>query len=660
MVHPMTKNAPIKLDLSNTSLPNERLENLRELFPEAVSEGKIDFTRLKQILGEAVDERKEKYGLSWAGKSESIQVLQVPANGTLVPMPDESVNFDTSENLIIEGDNLEVLKLLQRSYYGKIKMIYIDPPYNTGNEFIYPDNFKEGLEDYLKYSGQTSEEGLKLTTNTEANGRYHSKWLSMMYPRVFLARNLMRDDGYLVVSIDDAEFSNLKALLNEVFGEENQLAVLVWDKNRKNDAKFFSVGHEYMLVYAKNKQLLKEMEVVLRAPKVGIEEVENLFAELRKKFGSDWQKIADGFRAYFSEMEEDDPRKVLARFNKFDEKGPYRDDGNINWPGGGGPTYDVIHPITGKPCKKPRSGWRYPTVERFQEEVTKGRIVFGSDETTVPSVRMNLFESATQVMRSVQFSYAQTASNEFDAIFDGARVFENPKHFADLASLVDYLTGNDDIILDFFAGSCSSAHAVLLSNVKNSSSRKFICVQLPEKIGDKTSTEKAARALKLKTIFDLGAERVRRVIKSMKDQKSSLDLGFKAFKLTSSNFKEWEPEKYGSDEKALAEQLKLHIENVKDDRNALSIAYEILLKLGYELSTPLEAIKLVGEPVYSIAGGEFLLSVEKTIKAETLREMIKRKPKRIVCLDVAFQGNDELKTNIVLEMRSHEIEFHTA
>lgn len=278
----------------------------------------------------------------------------------------------------------------------------------------------------------------------------------------------MRDDGVIFISIDDTEQANLKKICDEVFGEENFVACLVYDKNRKNDAKYFSVGHEYMLVYFKSASTMNERGTVLRMTKEGIEEVRAEFERLRKLYDDDWGKVNEGLKLLYSSWDKDDPRKSLARFTKVDEKGPYRDDGNINWPGGGGPRYDVIHPITLQPCKKPISGWRYPTPERLQEEIEKGHVVFGKDETTVPRVRVNLFEADKEVMRSVHFSYAQTASQTFNAIFDNRRVFENPKSIDDIKKLVEYVTVKDDcdIILDFFSGSATTAHAVMQSNAE--------------------------------------------------------------------------------------------------------------------------------------------------------------------------------------------------
>ncbi|MFR4144443.1 MAG: site-specific DNA-methyltransferase [[Clostridium] leptum] len=446
-----------KLDGLSLDLEKMNKEKLQSVFPECFIEGKLDIDKLLSLCGEYINDDYEKYEFKWKGKSDCLRLAQKRSTSTLRPCPAESVDFDTTQNLYIEGDNLEVLKLLQKSYFRKVKMIYIDPPYNTGNDFVYADNFADPLARYKEVTEQTTK------SNPETMGRYHTNWLNMMYPRLRLAANLLRDDGVIFVSIDDVELDNLKKLCNEVFGEENFIACLVYDKNRKNDAKYFSIGHEYMLVYFKSTATMNERGTVLRMTKEGIEEVKAEFERLRKLYDDDWGKVNEGLKLLYSSWDKDDPRKSLARFTRVDEKGPYRDDGNISWPGGGGPRYDVMHPVTHKPCKVPSRGWIYPNPQRMKEEIDRGRVVFGQDETTTPRIRTNLFEADKEVMRSVHFSYAQTASQTFNAIFDNRRVFENPKSIDDIKKLVEYVTVKDDcdIILDFFSGSATTAHAVM-------------------------------------------------------------------------------------------------------------------------------------------------------------------------------------------------------
>ncbi len=578
----------------------EQIEKLKELFPEVVEEEKIDFDKLKATLGSVVDDRPERYSLNWAGKRNAIRMLQVPSRATLNPCPEESVSWETTKNIFIEGENLEVLKLLYKAYAGRTKLIYIDPPYNTGEDFVYPDDFADPLDTYLKLTGQKDAQGNILTSNPETSGRFHSSWLSMIYPRLFVARQLLREDGFIVISIDDKELHNLLSVANEVFGEENRIATLVWDRNRKNDANYFSVGHEYMLVYARNERHLRENEVVLRASKEGIEDVRKEFQRLRDLHGDDWGAVRSGLKTYFDTMEADDPRKPLSRFKKVNERGPYRDDGNPSWPGGGGPRYEVPHRVTGKPCKIPRSGWRWPTKQRFDEEYAKGYIAFGPDETTIPSVRSYLFEKATEVMRSVHYSYAQTAAQQFDAIFDGKRVFDNPKPFRDMARLVEYLTDNGDIALDFFAGSCSLGHGVLHANRKLNTSRRFICVQLPEPITDSTHTGRNALAMGYRTVADIGKERLRRVIAKFEEEskkngelltlrKAPEDLGFRVFKLGESNYRQWNGVEERDGDK-YAKEMELFVDPLLPGWHSEKVIWEVAVKEGYGLSASIEQV----------------------------------------------------------------------
>lgn len=663
----MTSEIP-KLSLSSQSIPDEQKEKLRQLFPEVFTEDTIDWERLQRTLGVAVEDGKERFGLTWRGKAGCFRIIQEPSIGTLKPVKGESVDWDTTQNLFIEGDNLETLKLLQKSYYGKVKMIYIDPPYNTGKEFIYPDKYSESLDTYLAYTGQVDAEGKKFSTNTETAGRYHSNWLNMMYPRLFLARNLLREDGYVVISIDDVELSNLTEMLNEIFGEENKIAVLVWDRNRKNDARYFSVGHEYMLVYAKNQSFLSQNKIILRAEKRGLEDVHQEFDRLRELHKNDWTLVRKGLKEFFDAMAEDDPRKTLARFNKVDEKGPYRDDGDASWPGGGGPRYEILHPITHKPCKIPNRGWTWPTRERFDEEYTAGRIIFGQDETTVPSVRNNLFEKTTEVMRSVQYSYAQKAAQDFDKIFDGIKVFENPKPYPDLARLVDYLTDSEDLVMDFFAGSCSTAHGILDLNYTKQTSRKFICIQLPEPVRDSTFSGKNAHNLGMNTIADIGRERIRRVIHNLKDRskdqqklieaKEPQDLGFRAFRLDTSNFTVWDG-RVPADGK-VEKQIELFIDHIDPHSTDEEILYELLLKSGFELTTPVAEMEIAGKKVYSIDNNALLICLEHELTKDVIVKMAEIQPARAICLDLGFKGNDQLRTNALEIMKSHGVtDFRT-
>jgi len=588
-------------ETKSADILTENIEKLKTLFPEAVTEGKIDFDDLKQLLGGAVDEREEKYGLNWHGKRRARQIALTPSTGTLRPCPEDSVDWDTTQNLMIEGDNLEVLKLLQKSYARKVKLIYIDPPYNTGKDFVYPDAFQDNIRNYLELTGQV-EGGRKVSSNTEASGRFHTDWLNMMYPRLKIARDLLKNEGFLVASIDDCELSNLRTVLTEVFGEENFVAVLVFDRNRKNDAKLFSVGHEYMVVYARDKGLLSQRNVRLRAKKEGVEEIREEFERLRKIHKDDWVEVAIGLREYYATFEEDDPRLPLARYTKVDERGPYRTDRDPSWPGGGGPRYDVPHPVTGRPCKVPSRGWVWPTYERMKEEIDKGNIVFGRDETTTPGVRTTLFESNKQVMRSVIFSYAQKASQDFSKLFDGRKVFDNPKSYVDLERLVDYLSEPGEIILDFFAGSGTTAHGVMLANRDGQTHRRFIMVQLPEPLDPDNREQKNAADFcdwlgKPRNIAEVTKERLRLAGKKIREENPmfAVDIGFRVFKLDTTNIRAWEP-----DGENLSQTLLESVEHLKTGRTEQDVLYELLLKLGLDLCVPIEQKDIAGKTVRSI------------------------------------------------------------
>lgn len=657
------------MDGMSMDLEQTNMEKLRSVFPECFSENKLDIDKLLALCGEYTDNDFEKYKFEWKGKADCLRLAQKRSTGTLRPCVEESVNWDSTENLYIEGDNLEVLKLLQTAYYRKVKMIYIDPPYNTGNDFVYEDDFADPMGRYKEVTQQTTK------SNPETMGRYHTNWLNMMYPRLRLAANLLRDDGVIFISIDDAELYNLKKVCDEVFGEENYVATLIYDKNRKNDAKYFSVGHEYMLVYFKSANTMNDLGIVFRASKVGIEEVKREFERLRKKFNDDWEKVNEGLKALYASWDKDDPRKPLARFTKVDEKGPYRDDGNISWPGGSGPKYPVFHPVTGNPCKTPDAGWRFSSPARMQEEIDSGRVVFGADETTLPRIRRNLFESDKQVMRSVTFSYAQTATLEFVKIFDKLRVFENPKSVDDIQKLVEYVTekSDNDIILDFFSGSATTAHAVMQLNAEDGGNRKYILVQIPELCDEKSEAYKAG----YKNICEIGKERIRRAGKQLignREQGTSNnggktvncyslpvtcpDFGFKVFKLDTSNLKTWDATPIEHEQlDLLYQRMNSMIHRVKPDRSDLDMVCEIMLKLGVPLTYSVNKKELNNKPVYAI-GEDCLLLVclAENIQPEDVEQMVEYAPAKIIISRNSFT-DDTAMANAYYILRDHQIEL---
>jgi adenine-specific DNA-methyltransferase len=643
----------------------ENVTRLSQLFPEAVKEGKVDFEALNDLFGDYQDTAEERYCLNWAGKTNARREAQKRCSGTLRPCREESKDWDTTENVYIEGDNLEVLKLLQKGYHGCIKMIYIDPPYNTGKDFVYKDNYKDNLENYLKQIGE--DRSLSTKALSDSDGRFHSKWLNMMYPRLKLARNLLSEDGVIFISIDDSEVDNLRKICDEIYGSVNFIACLVYDKNRKNDAKFFSVGHEYMLAYFKNLAYYKENGLVFRESKEGVELVRDEFNRLRKLYNDDWVKVNKGLKELYSSWPDDDEKKPLARFTKVDEKGPYRDDGNISWPGGGGPKYTVLHPVTNKPCKCPDAGWRFPTPKRMKEQIDQGRVVFGEDETTLPRIRRNLFEYDKQVMRSVRFSYAQTATQEFNKIFDGKRVFENPKSVTDIKDIIQYIIPDyeSDIILDFFSGSATTAHAVMQLNAETQGKRQFILVQLPEATGEKS----VARKQGFKNLCEIGKERIRRAGRMIKEASplttQDLDIGFRVYKLDSSNVKAWD---YDPDH--IANTLQQSLFNIKPERSDYDLLYELIIKLGLSLTSKITEHEIDGKMVYVVGSGELIACLADNLTMNLadgigrLWEKIKQDDTngylkcRVVFKDTGFYGEngDEVKSNSILTLKQYGID----
>ena len=673
------------MDGLSMDLERANLDKLRGVFPECFAEGKLDIDKLLGLCGEYIDNDFEKYRFEWKGKAECLRLAQKRSAGTLRPCPGESVDWEHTRNLYIEGDNLEVLKLLQTAYYRKVKMIYIDPPYNTGNDFVYADDFADPLARYREVTAQTTK------SNPETMGRFHTNWLNMMYPRLRLAANLLRDDGVIFISIDDAEIYNLKKICDEVFGEENYVATLVYDKNRKNDAKYFSVGHEYMLVYFKSAATIYENGTIFRATKEGIDEVKSEFDRLRQLYNDDWAKVNEGLKALYASWPVDDERKSLARFTRVDEKGPYRDDGNISWPGGGGPSYDVIHPVTGKPCKVPSRGWVYPNPKRMQEEIERGRVVFGKDETTTPKIRTNLFEQDKEVMRSVCFSYAQTATQEFNKLFDNVRIFENPKNPNDIKKLVEYVTAqnDNDIILDFFSGSATTAHAVMQLNAEDGGNRRYIMVQLPELCDEKSEAFKAG----YKNICEIGKERIKRAnlkiwndcfssaaldlgmilldkeledemgksAEKKMDNAESLDVGFRVFKLDSSNLKTWDAApidpQAGDVIGELANRMNAMIHRVKPDRSDLDMVFEVMLKLGVPLDFPVAEVTVNGKTAYSV-GEDCLLLVclAPDIQPEDVEQMAEYAPAKAVISRDSF-ADDTAMANAWYILRDRGVDL---
>lgn len=661
-------------------------EALAALFPAVVSETvdddgntvrAIDVDLLRQeINGHLVEGPQEAYHLDWPGKREALAYANRPTSSTLRPLRDDSVSFDTTKNVFIEGDNLEALKLLQESYLGRVKLIYIDPPYNTGGDLVYRDNFATLKQQYQVNAAQVDDEGNRLLSNPDSSGRYHSDWLSMIYPRLKVASRLLREDGVIMVSIDDAEQASLRRVMDQVFGERNFIAQLVWEKGRKNDAKFFSVGHEYMLVYAKSKQHLRDRGTAWREEKPGAREVWDEYIRLRGIHGEDDSAVEEALTTWYKSLPKSNPAKKLARTRHVDANGPWRDD-NISWPGGGGPRYDVIHPVTGLPCAVPEAGWRYGE-EEMQRRIDLGLIVFRDDHTQPPFRKSHLRPVegevddvddsddeadgeeaglAVQVRGSYFYKQSQVSVRHLRSLM-GAQVFNNPKDHVELARLFEYvLDGSDGIVMDFFAGSGTTAEAMFEVCARTGLNCPVVLVQLPEDLDEnvKMATGSAKTTLKnaIKYLDDRGkphslAEltkiRVRlageRVLADRKDNGWNGDVGFRAFEIGTTNYKDVD----ATPDEVTQDSLAGTVDSIKPDRTSEDLLFQVILDWGMDLSAPIIREEIDGREVFSVDDDGLIACFADEVSRPVLEAIVKRKPTYAVFKDFAFP-NDSSRIN---------------
>ena len=615
-MHKLTAHDP---ETQSADLIADNIDHLKALFPEACTEGKIDFEVLKQLLGGAVEEREEKYGLNWYGKRRARQLALTPSTGTLRPCPADSVDWDTTRNLMIEGDNLEVLKLLQKSYSGKVKLIYIDPPYNTGKDFVYPDDYRDNISNYLKLTRQV-EGGRKISSNTEASGRFHTDWLNMMYPRLKLARNLLRDDGAIICSIGDEEVALLVQLLAEIFGEENLSAHFCVIRSEGGGlAKQVIKGHDYLLVYAKNLPSFTP----LRRPKV-------IRGDVVSVDGDDYW------------IEEDWLRKEFGTYGTC--------------------LYSEIEQYHGAAKKKEIEEGLLSGLYRLIEK-RNGIIVVG---------RLRKVEDDASKFYSVQKHLNARAADDLAHIEIPAEVFDFPKPMSLVAELVLGATffskHAGDVIVDFFAGSGTTGHAVMVQNIADNGNRRYILVQLPEPLDPNNKDQKAAtnycdKLRKPRTIAELTKERLRRAAKKIKDENPLFagDLGFRVFKLDSSNIRAWEP-----DRDNLPQSLLDATDHLKADRDDQDILFELLLKLGLDLTIPIEKKTITGKTVHSIGAGVLLVCLAPQIAAAEVeplalglvdwhKELAPVGDSQLVFRDSAF-ADDVAKTNLTAILQQHGLD----
>lgn len=647
----------------------ENVARLRELFPELITEGEggvsVNVDVLKQLVGDkTVTDAEERYGLNWHGKRAARQLALTPSLGTLRPCPEDSVDWDTTQNLMIEGDNLEVLKLLQKSYAGKVKLIYIDPPYNTGKDFVYPDNFQDSIRNYLELTGQ-AEGGAKVSSNTEASGRFHTDWLNMMYPRIRLAQNLLTSDGAVFVSCDEIEQPRLRSAMDEIFGQENFIADMVWAAGRKNDSRLISVSHEYMVCYAKSAAYLAEHKVEWRQRKKGLEDIYGQYERLKREHKDDYAALTSEMKAWFKSLPDNHPAKAHKHYCNVDWRGIYFA-ADISWPGGGGPQYEVRHPRTKRPVKNPARGWITPDPAKMQEWIKDDRVQFGETEDAVPCFKKYLKDSELQPPYSVFYQDGRAATKRLRELM-GADCFNFPKDETVLQEVVSMLTSERDVVVDFFAGSGTTGHAVIAQNAADGGNRRYVLVQLPEPLDpdnkdQKTAAEFCDKLKKPRNIAELTKERLRRAGKQVRKDNPQWkgDIGFRVFKLDSSNIKAWDP---SSDD--VAKDIEQAIDHLKTDRSEQDILYEMLLKLGLDLCVPMETKAFAGKQVHSIGGGVLMACLDQSIKrneaeklalgmAEWHRSLNPAGDTTCVFRDSAFE-NDVAKTNLAAILNQHGI-----
>ena len=602
-----------------------KIAQLRAIFPEVFSENKIDFARLKDILGESVVFPNEHYELSWAGKAEARREIQKQTTATLIPDKENSVDFDAAGNIFIEGENLEVLRVLQKSYFGKVKMIYIDPPYNTGNDsFVYPDDYAERQADYNKRTGITNGDGDLngqdlWRKNTRENGQFHSVWLSMMYPRLYLARNLLREDGVIFVSIDENEAYNLQLLMNEIFGDENYVTNFIWNhrKSSQNDIDF-SLSHNHTLCYAKNRELFRFNPLGINGEK---------FSNPDNDPKGDWMA---------------DPMDAPAiRENLM---------------------YEIVNPNTGESYYPPEGRhWRF-TKEKYEDAYAEGRIVFGKTGKSRPQYKRYKFEAEERGTNPFTIwddvGTATEGTKELMGLFDGKKIFDTPKPVSFLKKILRLSTDRESMVLDFFAGSGSMAHAALELNEENGNgNQRFILVQIPERLEENSEAYKAG----YRTIADICRARIQKVIAKLQATRAAelalngnpQPLGFQAFRLAPSNFKAWRGDVTGED---ILKQLELHIHSEKENSESEKMLYELLLKAGYPLTAKVESAEIDGQAVYMVEDGKMLVFFDDYTPAVNAY-VHQQKPQRVVCLDRVFKGNDEALTNFKLKLKEAGIEL---
>lgn len=611
-----------KLDMESINIVDGNIEKIGNLFPNVIVESengkRVDFDLLKQELSkEIVEGNKEKYQLTWPGKKEAILNANTPSKNTLRPLREKSVDFDNTQNIYIEGDNLEALKILQESYLNKIKCIYIDPPYNTGNDFIYNDKFKKDSNDELVESGQVDEEGNRLISNSQSNGRFHSDWLSMMYSRIKLSRNLLSNDGVMVISISDAEFDNLKKICDEIFGESNYCGDIIWNSTKSvTNTALISVSHTYNLIYFKNIQYFIENRSEFRIPDEG-----------------------EGF-----ENPDNDPR------------GPWKAD--PFQVGGWRPNqqYDIVNPKTGT-VYKPNEGCSWKNdYNKFQELMLDNRIVFGKNGDAGPQRKRFMYEAMERgkVVKTIWDDVETTTNGTMllKKMFDNVSLFDNPKPVGFIKRILQLCSSNDSLILDFFGGSSTTAHATMQLNAEDKGKRRFIMVQIPQFCDNNSVAYKNG----YKNICDIGEERIRRAAQKIKEETNAdIDYGFRVYKIDSSNMKDV----YYKPSDLEQAQLKLFESNIKEDRTTDDLLMQVILDLGLTLDLKIEEKQILNNKVYFVDDNSLVACFDDSVDINIVDEICKNKPLKVVFKDNSFKyDNDKINLEEKFKKLSPETEIN--
>lgn len=632
-----------KMELTSASGSELNLEALYQIMPSAFTEvrddktgeiaHKINFNTLRELLGDnAYEGADEEYGFKWVGKNAARREAARPINKTLRPCLEESVDWENTQNLYIEGDNLEVLKLLQKSYLGKIKMIYIDPPYNTGKDFVYRDDFAMDKDGYDRAAGNIDEMGNRFRKNLDSNARFHSDWCSMIYERLLVARALLSNDGVIFISIDDNEVENLRKICDEVFGEHNFVGNLILKTATDNNPSQINIEHEYMICYAKNRvlqsnwtriseaaQLIKEQYMLLKAECVSNEELQE---KLRKWIKANKERLPQ-----------------VAHYNNVDDKGVYSSSSNSSNPHPGGYMYDILHPATNLPVPKPANGWRWPETT-FWAYANDGEVEWGKDESTQPHIKKRI-ETSQDYLRTIIYEDNRATTKNVADLFDGRKVFDNPKPTSVLKRVIDYVTNADSLILDFFSGSASSAHAVMQLNAEDGGNRSYIMVQLPEETEDGSEAYKAG----YKNICEIGKERIRRAGRKIKEEvgekAATLDTGFRVFKCEESFMNNV----YFSPNDLSQADLFSQVSNIKDGTSDLSLLFGCMLDWGVQLSLPLSNFEVSGKTIYNVNDGDLVACFAEDVNEVVITAIAELMPLRVVFRDSCF-SDAPLKMNL--------------